>query len=390
MSPPTAHNQNAENGSKAVRVMHLTTVHPRRDTRVWVKQVSSLARQPGYDVALVVMDGTGDMPAPDANSPAVHDLGARPASRLKRVLAGNWRAFQFLRRAKPALVHFHDPELMLIMPLLRLLGCRVVYDVHEDVPRQVKNKHWMPLALRWPVSKLIEVAEFLAARLVLSGISAATETIAARFPAHKTATIHNFPILAEVNQSAALPYDERPNDIAYVGAISEVRGVLDMVEAVGQSQHADVKMQLGGVFAPPELLERAKALPGWVRVNHHGWMERAEVADVLGRVRAGLVMLHPTESYLDSLPVKMFEYMAAGMPFIASDFPFWRSLLDEYNCGLFVDPFDHAAVAEAIDWVLDNPEDAKAMGQRGKAAAEQKFNWQQDVPVLLDLYQKIL
>ena len=104
----------------------------------------------------------------------------------------------------------------------------------------------------------------------------------------------------------------------------------------------------------------------------------------------GLVVLHPTRNYLDALPVKMFEYMAAGLPVIASDFPLWRKIIDGAGCGLLVDPLDPQAIAEAIDWVLAHPEEAEAMGRRGREAVEAIYNWERESETLVNLYKQFL
>jgi glycosyltransferase involved in cell wall biosynthesis len=114
------------------------------------------------------------------------------------------------------------------------------------------------------------------------------------------------------------------------------------------------------------------------------------VQTLLSKVRAGLVTLHPTPAYLEAYPVKMFEYMAAGLPVIASDFPLWRSIITKEQCGLLVDPLDPKALAKAMRWVLENPVEAEAMGRRGREAVLTTYNWDAEAAKLKVLYRKIL
>jgi glycosyltransferase involved in cell wall biosynthesis len=102
-----------------------------------------------------------------------------------------------------------------------------------------------------------------------------------------------------------------------------------------------------------------------------------------------LVVLHPERGYKESLPIKLFEYMSAGLPVIASDFPYWRELLEPIGCASFVDPLDPVRIAAAIDDLLSNEERAREMGMRGAAAVRERLNWEQEAPKLFDLYARL-
>ena len=366
-------------------ILHLTTVHPRNDPRIRIKEIESLADRFGT-VTLVVFDGKGNE---NRGNITTLDLGTPPALRLQRMLSGNLRAFRAVRRERPQVVHFHDPELIPLNILLRFLGHRVIYDVHEDVPRQVLEKNWLPVWVRRPVSLAMEVLEWVAVRL-FNGVVVTTPTIGARFPQEKTTLVQNFPILLELIAATPMPYDERPPHVAYVGCVTENRGAREMVQSLALLPEAgDVRLRLAGNFWPESVRRDLEALPGWTRVDFRGWATRPQVADILGQVRAGLVVLHPIENYQDAFPVKMFEYMAAGLPVIASDFPLWRRIVEGAGCGLLVDPLKPQAIADAIQWLLDFPEEACAMGQRGRRAVENHYNWAAEAVKLIRLYDRL-
>jgi glycosyltransferase involved in cell wall biosynthesis len=150
-----------------------------------------------------------------------------------------------------------------------------------------------------------------------------------------------------------------------------------------------VTLTLGGSFSEAALETEVAALPGWSRVRALGHLDRAGVAGVMGRACAGLVTLLPTASYRDALPVKMFEYMAAGIPVIASDFPRWRAIVDAAECGLCVDPRDPAAIAAAIDRLAGDAALVRWMGANGRRAVEQHYNWRHEAQKLLRFYDDL-
>lgn len=367
-------------------VVHFTTVHHRGDTRIRVKEIPSLAAGLGRRVALYVQDGEGD--EEEADGTLIVGTGRGEGGRFSRMTRGGWRMYCALRRARPAVAHFHDPELITVGLALKLSGVRVVYDVHEDVPRQIAGKHWIPALVRRPVSWAAAVAEWIAGRM-FDGVVAATPTIAQRFPAHKTVTVQNFPILSELVSPEPVPYEERPADFAYVGGITHVRGARQMLDAITRTIDDSVRLQLAGNFPSAREEVTARCHEGWARVKFHGWASRTEVAKLLASSRGGLVIIQPDANLIHGYPVKMFEYMAAGLPVIASDFPLWRKIVERAGCGLLVDPRDPAAIAGAMDRLLKNPKQAKAMGLRGHKAVLDTYNWEPEAVKLINFYRNL-
>ncbi len=372
-------------------IVQLTIVHPRNDTRILFREVRSIAHSECWMPILIVADGNGSgMQRLCGTSVAIHDVGKPPGGRLGRVIIGSARAISQVRRVDPILIHFHDPELIPAGILLKLLGYRVIYDVHEDVPRDIKDKYWLPRAFRHVLSWSVGLLEWLGAKL-FDGIVSATPKIAGRFPSRKTIVVQNFPILSELTISSPVPYEKRKNSFVYVGAISELRGAYEMTESIGKlDERYQVRLELAGPFRPVTLQDELRSIPGHDRVNFHGWLNRERVATVLGETKAGLVVLHPTPAYKDAYPVKMFEYMAAGLPVIASDFPLWRQIVEDARCGILVNPLEPRAIADAMRWILEHPLEAAAMGQRGRNAVEEKYNWIPEEGKLLTLYHTLL
>ncbi|MBC7080576.1 MAG: glycosyltransferase family 4 protein [Methanothrix sp.] len=366
------------------KVVHLTTVHPPFDTRIFHKEAKTLVRA-GYDVTLiaqhekdVVVDGVKIIALP------------KPRNRLSRMFGLTWRACCLALRQRADICHLHDPELIPMGLLLRLVGKRVIYDVHEDVPKQVLSKEWIPGLLRRLVAVGARLADAVAGS-VLNAVVAATPQIARRFPATKTVVVQNFPILDELLPPDPMPYTSRPLKVAYVGGITVIRGIREMVQAMALLPNTpNAKLVLAGTFTPPALEEEVRRLPGWERVEFMGWQDRSGVARVLGQVRAGLAVLQPTRNYVEGWPVKLFEYMSAGLPVVASDFPLWKEIVEGNECGITVNPLDPKEIAQAIEYLLTHPEEAQEMGQNGRQAVLEKYNWEREAAKLLKLYEELL
>lgn len=179
------------------------------------------------------------------------------------------------------------------------------------------------------------------------------------------------------------------NEVCYVGGVSGVRGARELVMAMARVQ-SDTRLNLVGDISEPGLQAEMKNMPGWSKVNDFGVVDRAGVRDVYERSRAGLVTLHPIPNYLDALPIKMFEYMSAGIPVIASNFPQWRQIVLAADCGVCVDPLSPAAIAQAIDDIGHSPERARAMGLNGRRAVETRFNWKTEESKLIAFYEQVL
>lgn len=367
-----------------MRVCHLTSVHPAYDVRIFLKECRSLV-QAGYDVVLV---------APHAHDEVRDGVSLRavpqPTGRAVRMTKTVLHVFREAQRAGADVYHLHDPELLPVGLLLGMQGNRVVYDVHEDVPLQVQTKYWLPKVMRRPLAAATAVLEICLARSC-AGIVAATPAIARKFPSEKTVVVRNYPLRSEFSGWGGRPYGSRPNQVAYIGELRHERGIREMMRATEHlADRLDVRLVLGGRFSPSSLEREVSQESSWEYVDYLGWLSRAEVGDVLGNARVGLVTLHPSPNIIESQPVKLFEYMAAGLPVVASDFPVWRGIIEGARCGILVDPLEPVAIAEAIQWLLEHPREAEEMGRRGRDEVSQTYSWEVEAQKLHSLYGKIL
>jgi len=365
-----------------MKSVHIATLHRRHDTRILLKECVSLSKA-GFEIVLVVGDGEGDE---DFDGVKIVDVG-RPDGRFASRLIPMWRAARRLRSLSPDVVHFHDAMFLPLAIGLAIGGRSIIYDVHEDHPREVMERRFARPLLRI-ASFGYTLLEWIGAK-IFTKIIAATPHIATRFPGGRTITVHNFPLLNELSGSGNLPYAKRSERFVYVGGISIYRGIREMVDAVAKLDRNNVVLELAGSFSPDSLHRDMEGQLGWKNVHFRSWLSREGIAEVLGSARAGLVLLHPIEHYLHSYPIKLFEYMSAGLPVIASDFPLWRRIVEEADCGLVVDPLDSSAIAEAARWMLDHPERAAEMGQKGRSAVLDTYNWEREAGKLIGMYKSL-
>ena len=365
------------------RIAHLTSVHPTDDVRIFHKEGRSLAAA-GYDVAVI------GPAAADAERDGVRIRALPvPSSRRTRMTRTVWQVFRAALAEEAEVYHFHDPELIPVGLALKALGKRVVYDVHEDMPATLLTKAYLPATAREHVARAAELVEKLSAR-TFDAVVAATPAIAGRFPASRCVTVQNFPLPSEARPAPGR-HAWRPPLVVYMGSITARRGAREMVDAMGRLPEAlGAELALAGTFSPASLLPALRARPGWARVDYRGQVSRGEVAGLLGAARAGLVLFHPGPNHGESQPNKLFEYMAAGLPVIASNFPLWRRLIGDTGCGLLVDPHEPDAIAEAIAWLLTHPEEGEAMGARGAEAVRSRFHWGVEEQALLGLYRTLV
>jgi glycosyltransferase involved in cell wall biosynthesis len=277
--------------------------------------------------------------------------------------------------------------------LLKARGKKIIYDIHEDLPKDILSKHYLPPWSRSAISSLINLFERSASRK-FSALVAVTPSIAERFRTinRHTVVIHNYPYVKELMQGGtSIPWAQRRPSVAYVGGITVQRAIREMVSAMALlPESLSATLELAG----PEIAAAAdskllRADPGWKRVHHHGFLDQPSTFRILQNVRAGLVLFHPEPNHLEAMPQKIFEYMGAGLPVIASGFPLWRKIIGGSGCGIFVDPTKPAEIAGAIEYVLTHPEEAEKMGHLGQAAVLKSFNWDSEATKLVNLYRQL-
>lgn len=362
-------------------IVHLSGVHRATDTRVFVKECLSAASH-GYRVTLVARADH------DSTISGVR-IKAVPSyrNRLMRLLCAPAFVYRAAMELDGDVYQFHDAELMPVCLLLKRKGKVVIYDVHESTGKQILSKDWIPGPLRRPVALVTSMLERYSSRS-FDAIVAATPPIATRFDRNKTVVVRNFAKNEEFESISNEDYLERPETAVYVGSLTGARGIRQMI-AAGLLVTKPIQIRIGGdTSGIREIIGDGSQLPGTVTLL--GRLDRDRVREEYSRARVGLCVLQPVPNYLDALPVKMFEYMAAGLPVIASRFPYWEQFITNHDAGIMVDPTDPEEIAEAITWIINHPEEGRSMGERGRHVALDQFSWRSEERALLDVYGKLV
>lgn len=361
------------------KIAHLTSVHARHDIRILLKECSSLAKA-GYDVSLVVADGKGDEVK---NGVSIYDVGLIE-SRLSRILNTTKNVYKKALELDADIYHFHDPEMIPTGLKLKKAGKKVIFDSHEDFASDLLTKNYIPMLLRHILSATFKVYDTWACKK-FDTIVTATPAIGKLYSDRecKIAVINNFPIIDELS----VPKVEREKITCFVGAQTPIRGLVELVNAI---EKVDGKLYLAGPISSNEFKDELKSLPGWEKVVDLGILPRNEVADVLAKSSVGLVTYLPAPNHIDAQPNKLFEYMSVGLPVIASNFPLWKEIVEDNDCGLCVNPENPEEIADAIKFFFDNPGEVTRMGENGKKAVKDIYNWGVEEKKLVNLYERLI
>lgn len=369
-------------------IAHLTTVHIRTDTRVLYKEVQTLSRV--YNTTLIVADGMGDV----TNSFAeIVDLG-KPKNRFSRFLFYGLKALPILRRKKISCVHIHDPELLLVAFILKLRGYKIIYDIHELVYEDIKTKNWISSQfIKNVIAWFYKYMEGMALKYfdgVILAENGYKEYYEKHYPKriYKVKYIRNYPIKAMFNivEKSNKTTTENENAIIYLGAISEDRGIVELVDAMNFLDET-FKLYVIGRWTDSSLLERCQSLSGWSKVEKLGYLRPDEIGKYIQMSKIGMCTLHRLENFAYTTPVKSFEYLINGLPLIMTDFPFWKDFYK--GTAVFIDPQKPQEISEAIVKLVHNEKMYQEMSSEGIKLALQHC-WENEEKELLDLYTKII
>lgn len=368
------------------RVVHISTVHQPFDIRIFHKECVSLAKA-GYEVYNIgrfkkeeIVNGVRIVPVRSF------------AKKIWRLIFGPLMAMSQLKNIRNVqLVHLHDPELLLIAPLLKLFGFTVVFDMHEDVRAQIKGKQWIPKSLRTLISFVYGFSERFLLWFV-DAVITVSEPIIDKVRHPRKLLLRNLPLKSEFQTE--LGQKNAKSDLVklvYTGDLTEIRGATQMLNLLEDlSTDWEVELHFAGRIPDRGFEKRLRSHPAFSKMIQHGWLNRPQMIDLLTSSSLGLCLLHKMPNHEVSWPIKIFEYMGAGIPQLTSDYAHWKHVVEGNGCGICVDVNRRKEVHDAARHILGSTERVREMGANARAAIlDGKLNWESESLALTSLYREV-
>ncbi|WP_250987346.1 glycosyltransferase family 4 protein [Methanoculleus oceani] len=365
----------------------LTTTHLPHDGRIFEKEAKSLAKE--HDVTIIAPSENGSI---DENGGVQIVTVRKPSSNLLHPLT-LWRTFRACLTQECDVIHCHEPDALLIGLLTKFFkGKRVVYDIHEHWPSEIPFDLGLPNAtvLTRVLEPMLSWGEVLLARFA-DAMIAVSESVAERFGRNGTLPV----IVSNYSVAGSVPPAPRAknnfNVVYMAGNMQLFHGIRECIQAISKvaATIPDVSLTLVGNVREDIGAIAAKTDPR-PAITLTGYLPYREMYETLREGSIGLLVFQPDyyNAYI-GLPNKLFDYMLCGLPVVASDFPEIRKVVGETGCGVLVDPTNPDAIAEAIVYLLEHPDEARRMGENGLRAVLERYNWGEMEKRLLGVYRQV-
>lgn len=368
------------------KVVHMTTVHHPYDPRIYHKECKSL-QDAGFDVTLIAQGA----PTEDKKDAPIKHIPLKSYSnRIKRMIFGAIDTYKKAKKINADVYHFHDPELLPIGWLLKNKRNTVIYDIHEDYITSILQKDYMSKPVKKVIASIYKVMEkFFTKNMELCLAEKYYKDI---YPNGRC--ILNYPTLNEDMISFQRNADSIIDSLLYTGNVTHVRGAL--IHAKIPLIHPSVSVHYIGKCnksIADEIFTIAKDKQDKIEiVGIDQFVEKEDIEKkyVSRNWLAGIALFPPTEHYMKKELTKFFEYMSAGIPILCSDFPVWKKFVEQYECGLAVDPYNEEEIKNAINYLKNNPDEVVRMGTNGKKAVVNHLNWKVEQEKLVSWYHQLL
>jgi glycosyltransferase involved in cell wall biosynthesis len=388
-----------DSDGKMFKVCMITIKHSPFDDRLFYKEGRSLISNGYYVYITTAASRINEDYSKEYGNLKIEYIAVKTRSKvLNRVLALPMLFFKSLH-THADIYHSHEPETFPLAVLLKFFtGKRIIYDVYEYYPDVIPLSNGI---YKYFLIFMTYIFEPLFCRFA-DGIITADSEIARRYIKFNKAvcTLYNFPCLdifkPEAYKKEMAKKYKGKEVIIYVGGLSEVRGILELVKAVHNvsKKCPTVKLLLVGWFQEENFnkkcIEYIKSNDLGNNIELIGSVPHINIPEYIYSAQIGAVLLHPIQKFYKNIPTKQFEYMACKKPVVGSNLPTISQFINDAKCGILVNPTKIDEITDAILYLIEHPEEAKKMGENGRRAVLEKYNWKNEEEKLLNFYDKIL
>lgn len=369
-------------------ICYLTASFTRKDSLIWERQGRTMVSA-GFEVSYIVTDTKRDEIIEGVK---VLSTGYLPSSRLKRMLFTKRNLYKIAFNLEADIYQISEPELIPLGLKLIKLGKKVIFNMREYYPSMVLSKEYIPKIFRKPISILLgkymrrSLNKFDAIFTVSPEI---IQLMQIQLKCMNPYLLTNYPVVNNNFQLSFDDYNQRGNLICYIGSIYRISRQEVFFNALNKT---DVKYLIAGKFED-NYQNELESLTYWSRVEFINGFNKEDMPDIFARASISNVLrdFAVTCSPNGSLGViKIFESMEAALPIICSDVKLYRDIIDRYHCGICVDPNNSDEIESAIKYLVNNRREAYQMGQNGRRAVINEFNWNSQVGKYLEVINNII
>ena len=313
-------------------------------------------------------------------------------NRKLRILTGWLLMLIKALRVNARVYHLHDPELIPCGIMLRILGKKVILDIHENIAEDIFDKPW--IKRQKLVFSIFSLFERLACKLFYIVLAETSYEKRYKPMARHCYTVLNYCDTKFFEPFVKKQYEHRLQ-LYYIGIILENRGILQIAEALYLLKQAGYEADfhcVGELYS--DLDRKIRQLPYYEEIkdqlHFYGRMPLEEGYTMAARMDIGLCIIWPMKNSVESYPTKLFEYMSIGLPIICSDFPLYRQTVEGNLCGICVNPLNASEIKNAILAIHTDVEKSELMAKSGKLAVKKQFEWESQNLVLTRVYEDVL
>lgn len=363
-----------------MKIAHITSVHPQNDNRIFYKECTTLVEN-GFDITLIVAGAKTEFI--DGINLVGYDK--IESGRKQRMFKTSFiDMIKVCKTVDADMYHFHDPELIFAGLYLKLIGKKVIYDIHENNPASILSKPYIKSnILKKLLSKMFNIVEQLAVKF-FDAIITARPDISKRFNHKNLITLRNFPILPDFSKLKKVEIKKEKPSIIFVGGMTQIRGINELIDTFEELN--EYELWLLGPISEDKLKNRIEQ--GCKNVKYFGTVEAYNVFSYIQKADIGIITFLPEPNHLNTLATKPFEYMACGKPMIMSNFDYWKDTFTDSS--LYVDPKNPKEIKATIIKLMSDKDLMDSMSKLNKKLSIEEYNWEKESQKLIKLYQGLL